>query len=446
MQIYGNNSFADSAFVYARKHGATTFPNMKLFYNDFNEYHPDGKRDAIVAMANRLGTKNGRGVMDGIGMQSHLSTSWPPIATYKTALTAFIGTGLEIHVTELDITIESGSNQTAQATLYRDVFQALKEAREDGAPITSVSVWGVTDDRSWRSDRNPLLFDASFAKKPAYESVAALVPPANWGDGKNPGLIPPDPEAVLPDANGFFFHHNFEDASLQGWVRRGDVTVANSNAEKNSGSMSVFVSGRTQNWNGALFSLNDRAFKAGNEYSFSVMVMSPTAGTISLSLQYNNPAGTESYGNIASVEVEANKWEQVANTNFTLPDGTGFSIYVEMDVSTANFYFDDAMGGVKGAIIKPDGTPGGSASVLTGSKSAVRGHSQFVTLKGRTLNVNAAAGSKVNVRVINPIGRTVASFNARGGASLSLRKLPAGAYIVEARMDGRRVTQPVVLR
>jgi GH35 family endo-1,4-beta-xylanase len=90
VQIYGDNSFADSAFVYARKHGAATFPGMKLFYNDFNEYHPDGKRDAIVAMANRLG-HGGMGVMDGIGMQSHLSTNWPPIATYKTALTASCG-------------------------------------------------------------------------------------------------------------------------------------------------------------------------------------------------------------------------------------------------------------------------------------------------------------------------------------------------------------------
>ena len=446
VQIYGNNSFADSAFVYARRHGATTFPNMKLFYNDFNEYHPDGKREAMYTMAMRLGPA-GRNVMDGIGMQSHLSTSWPDMATYKSALTRFIATGLEIHVTELDITIESGSNETRQAEIYAEVFKALKEAREDGANITSVSVWGVTDDRSWRADRNPLLFNNSFAKKPAYNSVAALVPEAHWGDGKNPTLTPPDPDAVVPDANGFFFYHDFENNTTQGWVRRGDVTVENTTAQKNSGSRALFVNGRTQNWNGAILPLNDRAFKSGTEYSFSVMAMSQTAGTMSLSLQYNDVSGTESYDNIGSAVATAGQWVQISNTSYQLPAGTNFSIYVEMDAANASFYFDDAMGGVKGATINPDGTPGDiTASVQAGRNAACASAAQLVTVRGRTLNVNAHSDSKVKIRVVNLTGKTIANFAARGGANVSLRKIPAGVYIVETRIDGRKTTTPVVLR
>ncbi|MDR2579681.1 MAG: endo-1,4-beta-xylanase [Fibromonadaceae bacterium] len=203
VQIYGNNSFADTAFVYARRHATTTFPNMKLFYNDFNEYST-GKRAAMVAMANRLGP-NGRNVMDGIGMQSHLSIFYPnPTGEYRAALTAFRGTGLEIHVTELDITLYCNNSQTSwcnenyapnpvppptQAQLitqggrYAAIFSELLRAKNEGANITSVSLWGVTDNRSWREWGSPLLFNSSFAKKPAYDSLIALIPQSEWGDG-----------------------------------------------------------------------------------------------------------------------------------------------------------------------------------------------------------------------------------------------------------------------
>ncbi|MCL2183402.1 MAG: endo-1,4-beta-xylanase [Chitinispirillia bacterium] len=450
VQIYGNNSFADTAFVYARRHTQSLYPNIKLFYNDFNEYHPNGKRDSIAAMAARLGPK-GRKVLDGIGMQSHLSTGWPDIGTYKTALTKFIGVeGVEIHVTELDITIESsGGTEAKQAEVYESVFQAYKEAREAGANITSVSIWGVRDDLSWRNDRNPLLFTSNYTKKPAYNAVAALIPEKNWGDGKNPQFNTPPPDEVKADENGFFFYHNFEDNTTMKWARRGDANIANTTAQKNSGTRSVLVSNRNQNWNGAIFSLPDREFKAGTEYSFSVMARHDgnETKTISLSFQYNNPAGTESYDNVAAAEAAPGQWVQIANTSYKIPDGSNFSIYVELSDNYTSFYFDDAMGGVKGTTIKPDGTPGepGTAPVMT-SKNTAAGKANLVTLRGKTLSVNAPAASKVKVRVVNLSGKTVANFNTKGGSSLSLRKLPAGAYIVEAKMDGRKTAQPVVLR
>jgi hypothetical protein len=422
---------------------------MKLFYNDYNEYHPDGKREAMVTLANRLGP-NGLGVLDGIGMQSHLATGWPDIGTYRTALTRFIGTGVEIHITELDITIDNAHDEARQAEVYKSVFEALIQAREDGANITSVTIWGTTDDRSWRNtdNRRPLLFNSSLQPKPAYNAIAGLIPEEHWGDGTDPSLTPPVPDEVKPDANGFFFYHSFDEGtSIMGWNRRGDVTVAHTTAEKNSGTGSIFVSGRTQEWNGAIFTLPERAFKAGEEYSFSVMAMSPTAGTISLSLQYNNLSGVESYDNIASMPVTAGQWVQVSNTSYELPAGSNFSIYVEMDVATASFYFDDAMGGVKGAIINPDGTPGGSVSVRH-SATVTRTAAPLVTLRGRTLNVNASADTKVRVNVINMAGKTVARFNTQGGANLSLRRLPAGAYIVETRKigDGMKTTSNIVLK
>jgi len=459
VKIYGNNSFADSAFVYARTYAPE---GCKLFYNDFNEYHPDGKRDSIAAFYNRLKEKkvNGKSVIDGIGMQSHLSTGWPDIGTYKSALTKFIGTGAEIHVTELDLTIESGSDEAAQAEKYKAVFQALKEAKEEGANITSVSVWGVIDEWSWRNSKNPLLLKTqSYTKKPAYNQVAALIPAKDHDDGTNPPFNTPDPEGVTADTNGFFFYHDFENGTTQGWARRGDETVANSSTQNNTkdGSKSIYVSGRNQNWNGAQFALPDREFKAGDERSFSVMARHEGTGTLTfkLSLQYESDTG-KAYPNIVEVEAASGEWVQLATTGYTLPEGTGFAIYVELSDASANFYVDDAMGGIKGASVNLDGTPGDPPEPtdpplsIRNGKNAARGHTPLVTIRGRTLNVNAGTGvnSMVRVRLVNMMGKTVANFNANGNAKLSLKKIPAGAYVVEARRvrDGYRTTSAVMLR
>jgi len=51
--------------------------------------------------------------------------------------------------------------------------------------------------------------------------------------------------------------------------------------------------------------------------------------------------------------------------------------------------------------------------------------------------------------LVNMMGKTVANFNAAGNAKLSLKQIPAGAYIVEARRnnnDGYRMTSAVILR
>ena len=62
---------------------------------------PD-KTNAIVNMANELKEK---GLIDGIGMQSHLDVGFPSASAYKKALKAFVDTGLDIQVTELDLSL-----------------------------------------------------------------------------------------------------------------------------------------------------------------------------------------------------------------------------------------------------------------------------------------------------------------------------------------------------
>ena len=169
VRIFGDNSFIEYAFQYARKYAPK---NCKLYYNDFNEYMP-GKTTAIYNMAMELKEK---GLIDGIGMQSHLDVGFPTASTYRKAIDKFASTGLDIQVTELDITTSDTSEAglEKQAQLYSDIFDIYTDYADS---ISAVVIWGVTDDQSWRATRVPLLFDENFQAKPAYYSIVDNVEP-----------------------------------------------------------------------------------------------------------------------------------------------------------------------------------------------------------------------------------------------------------------------------
>lgn len=88
----------------------------------------------------------------------------------------FASTGLDIQITELDITT-SDTSETGlqnQAQLYSDIFDIYVDYADS---ISAVVIWGVTDDQSWRASRVPLLFDENFQAKPAFYSVIDDVEP-----------------------------------------------------------------------------------------------------------------------------------------------------------------------------------------------------------------------------------------------------------------------------
>ena len=163
VRIFGDNSFIEPAFEYARKYAPE---GCKLYYNDFNEYMP-AKTTAIVDMANDLKKK---GLIDGIGMQSHLDVGFPTASTYEKALKAFSETGLDVQITELDITTSDTSEAgfETQAQLYSDVMDACVKYADS---VSAVVFWGTTDDKSWRASRCPLLFNEDFTAKPAYYAI-----------------------------------------------------------------------------------------------------------------------------------------------------------------------------------------------------------------------------------------------------------------------------------
>jgi endo-1,4-beta-xylanase len=158
VQIYGDDSFVVKAFQFARKYAPS---GCKLYLNDYNEYIP-AKTNDIYNMAMKL---KQLGVIDGIGMQSHLDIGYPSASVYNTAVEKFISTGLEVQITELDIT---SNNDNAQASLYKEIFTiAYKNAEK----IPAVTLWGTHDNISWRSGQHPLLFGNNYTPKPAYTAV-----------------------------------------------------------------------------------------------------------------------------------------------------------------------------------------------------------------------------------------------------------------------------------
>jgi glucuronoarabinoxylan endo-1,4-beta-xylanase len=93
------------------------------------------------------------------------------------------------------------------------------------------------------------------------------------------------------------------------------------------------------------------------------------------------------------------------------------------------------------------GAIGGTTSAQIAGKT-LGGYKPLMTVKGRTLAVNAAPDSRVGIRVVDMRGKTVAKFKAQGWSIISLKKIPAGAYIIEAKKtaDGVRMASAVVLK
>ncbi len=162
------DDFIELAFAFARQYAA---PDQKLFYNDYSCFD-NAKLFRIRALLKDLYSK---GLLDGLGMQSHLGMDSPSLTDFETALSTYASLGIEIQITEFDVTQTDGSllGEMALAVRYRRFFMMLDRLKNRaGLKITSVTVWGMTDNRSWlnNSERTcyPLLFSKDYAYKATF--------------------------------------------------------------------------------------------------------------------------------------------------------------------------------------------------------------------------------------------------------------------------------------
>ncbi len=169
--------FVEMAFTFARKYAA---PGVALFYNDYNTAQA-WKRDLIIS--NILKPLKDKGLIDGFGMQTHITMTEPDLQDYKTALEMYGSLGLQIHITELDIhnPNPSDASQKKLGERYRELFTILLDAKKSGkANVTSVTFWNLYDECTWlsmfrRETSYPLLFKSSGAAKEAYYAVLSTV-------------------------------------------------------------------------------------------------------------------------------------------------------------------------------------------------------------------------------------------------------------------------------
>ena len=162
------DDYVDSAFVYAHR----ADPDAKLYLNDYGvEFQGQAKSAAFYNLAMRL--KNADIPIDGVGLQCHFSVGSVDSVKLDNTIRRFEEAGLLCIITELDMGISDTSekNLEEQARNYRIITDIM--LNHDNC--TSMVIWGLKDNDSWRDTSSPLLFTAQLDKKPAYYAVRSAL-------------------------------------------------------------------------------------------------------------------------------------------------------------------------------------------------------------------------------------------------------------------------------
>jgi endo-1,4-beta-xylanase len=178
------NDWIEVAFRTAR----AADPSVKLCYNDYNIENATYAK--TVAVLNMVRDFKARGVpIDCVGLQTHFTGGSSLPGNFQTTLTNFANAGVDVALTEVDVTNSSTSQ-----------YAGLTQACMNVPRCLGITVWGVRDSDSWRSGENPLLFDGSGNKKAAYTSVLnALNAATPTPSGPTPSGSTPNPPG--PGAN-----------------------------------------------------------------------------------------------------------------------------------------------------------------------------------------------------------------------------------------------------
>ena len=149
------NDWIEVAFRTAR----AADPGVKLCYNDYNiENWTYAKKQGVYNMIQDF--KN-RGVpIDCVGLQTHFTGGSSLPGNFQQTLSSFAALGVDVALTEADVTNASTSQ-----------YQGLAQACASVPRCVGITTWGIRDSDSWRGNENPLLFDRNSNPKPAYTSV-----------------------------------------------------------------------------------------------------------------------------------------------------------------------------------------------------------------------------------------------------------------------------------
>jgi endo-1,4-beta-xylanase len=182
------------------KWAKTADPAAKLFYNDYNWDVNPAKRQRIINLVNAIKNPanniiaNGVStpIIDGVGLQSHLDTTNFGVGNnFGDALTTAVGTGLLVHISELDVSINL-ADQSESVNPYTealkqkqtDIYRRVPQIYYNNVPASQrfgITMWDLNDFNSWvpKSLRpnshydKATLYDDGFGKKPCYWGMAS---------------------------------------------------------------------------------------------------------------------------------------------------------------------------------------------------------------------------------------------------------------------------------
>jgi len=128
-------------------------PDARLFINDYGvEFAGSTKTEAYHNLINRL---RGSDVpIHGCGLQCHLTTGQLDTLKLERNIQRYAEIGMECIITELDIALANPYAVNAldlQAKEYGAVTRVF--LRNDNC--TSMLVWGISDNHSWRHNQPP---------------------------------------------------------------------------------------------------------------------------------------------------------------------------------------------------------------------------------------------------------------------------------------------------
>jgi endo-1,4-beta-xylanase len=118
--------------------------------------------------------------IDGIGFQTHTTTSRGLPATFVANLQRFAALGLDVAITEADVRIPLPVTQElldTQAKIYGDAVRACLAVPR----CVSFTVWGFSDRYSWvptvhTNAGAACVMDSDLRPKPAYDALTAAFP------------------------------------------------------------------------------------------------------------------------------------------------------------------------------------------------------------------------------------------------------------------------------
>ena len=183
-RVYKSNEFIINAFKYANKYA----PNdVELYYNDFGETD-NTKCEGIVKLINDVKSADGTR-LDAFGMQAHYNVDGFSAAQFKSVAKKYAQAAGKVQLTELDFKASSTydgtaatkeSEYTKMAYCHKNLYEAIKALKAEGANVSGITVWGVIEPNSWLHSQSnlgggasgsaqcPLLFDGNYKAKPAY--------------------------------------------------------------------------------------------------------------------------------------------------------------------------------------------------------------------------------------------------------------------------------------